>query len=187
MSLVSAAQACANAEAEIPDFGFARVHAAARSAWSELLARVQVGAAGVERDTLRLFYSSVRGGAVCVRALVLMWRGCSCTGRTSRPRTVRALSPPSEARRSRPRRHRREPKVELDRAVLRLAVLQRASPPAPSRKQTRDAARQWDTYRTLYPLFSLHDPTTFARIVRGMVDIQKHEGALPACIRRRRR
>ncbi|KAJ8088712.1 hypothetical protein PM082_013955 [Marasmius tenuissimus] len=39
----------------------------------------------------------------------------------------------------------------------------------------------WDTYRTLFPLMSLHDPTTFARIVRGMIDIQKHEGWLPEC------
>lgn len=39
----------------------------------------------------------------------------------------------------------------------------------------------WDTYRTLYPLMSLHDPITFANIVRGMVDIQRHEGWLPEC------
>ncbi|KAK1229538.1 hypothetical protein PQX77_007364 [Marasmius sp. AFHP31] len=39
----------------------------------------------------------------------------------------------------------------------------------------------WDTYRTLFPLMSLHDPTTFARIVRSMIDIQKHEGWLPEC------
>ncbi|RDB16520.1 hypothetical protein Hypma_002899 [Hypsizygus marmoreus] len=39
----------------------------------------------------------------------------------------------------------------------------------------------WDTYRTLYPLLSLHDPITFAKIVRGMVDIQKNEGWLPEC------
>ncbi|KAF8153388.1 glycosyl hydrolase family 92-domain-containing protein [Crassisporium funariophilum] len=39
----------------------------------------------------------------------------------------------------------------------------------------------WDTYRTLYPLMSLHDPVTFSRIVRGMIDIQKHEGWLPEC------
>lgn len=35
---------------------------------------------------------------------------------------------------------------------------------------------KWDTYRTLYPLMSLHDPIRFADIVRGMIDIQKHEG-----------
>ncbi|KAF9261888.1 hypothetical protein L218DRAFT_463546 [Marasmius fiardii PR-910] len=39
----------------------------------------------------------------------------------------------------------------------------------------------WDTYRTLFPLMSLHDPANFARIVRGMIDIQKHEGWLPEC------
>ncbi|TCD69013.1 hypothetical protein EIP91_009076 [Steccherinum ochraceum] len=39
----------------------------------------------------------------------------------------------------------------------------------------------WDTYRTLYPLFSLHDPENFARIVRGMINIQQHEGWLPEC------
>ena len=32
--------------------------------------------------------------------------------------------------------------------------------------------------RTFYPLMSLHDPVRFADIVRGMIDIQKHEGAL---------
>ncbi|GJJ11429.1 hypothetical protein Clacol_005662 [Clathrus columnatus] len=40
---------------------------------------------------------------------------------------------------------------------------------------------KWDTYRTLYPLMSLHDPVTFARIIRGMIDIQKYEGWLPEC------
>ncbi|KAL0573680.1 hypothetical protein V5O48_008277 [Marasmius crinis-equi] len=39
----------------------------------------------------------------------------------------------------------------------------------------------WDTYRTLFPLMSLHDPANFARIVRSMIDIQKHEGWLPEC------
>ena len=35
---------------------------------------------------------------------------------------------------------------------------------------------QWVTFRTLYPLMSLHDPVNFARIVRGMINIQQHEG-----------
>ncbi|KAI0649690.1 glycoside hydrolase family 92 protein [Trametes meyenii] len=39
----------------------------------------------------------------------------------------------------------------------------------------------WDTYRTLYSFMSLHDPATFARIVRGMINIQQHEGWLPEC------
>lgn len=39
-----------------------------------------------------------------------------------------------------------------------------------------DSNTQWDTYRTLYPFLSLHDPVNFARIVRGMINIQRHEG-----------
>ncbi|KAH8112965.1 glycoside hydrolase family 92 protein [Phellopilus nigrolimitatus] len=39
----------------------------------------------------------------------------------------------------------------------------------------------WDTFRTLYPLYSLHDPENFARIVRGQINIQQHEGWLPEC------
>ncbi|KAI0708309.1 glycoside hydrolase family 92 protein [Earliella scabrosa] len=39
----------------------------------------------------------------------------------------------------------------------------------------------WDTYRTMFPLMSLHDPATFARIVRAMINIQQHEGWIPEC------
>ncbi|KAI0697371.1 glycoside hydrolase family 92 protein [Cytidiella melzeri] len=39
----------------------------------------------------------------------------------------------------------------------------------------------WDTFRTLYPWMSLHDPADFARIVRGLINIQQHEGWLPEC------
>ncbi|KIK62310.1 glycoside hydrolase family 92 protein [Collybiopsis luxurians FD-317 M1] len=39
----------------------------------------------------------------------------------------------------------------------------------------------WDTFRALYSLMALHDPVTFSRIVRGMIDIQVHEGWLPEC------
>lgn len=38
---------------------------------------------------------------------------------------------------------------------------------------------QWDTFRTLYPLMALHDPVTFSLIVRGMLNIQQHEGKHP--------
>jgi putative alpha-1,2-mannosidase len=43
-------------------------------------------------------------------------------------------------------------------------------------KVTHEVNFQWDTFRTLYPLMSLHDPVRFADIVRGMIDIQVHEG-----------
>lgn len=52
------------------------------------------------------------------------------------------------------------------------------SHPAPIYRTSFLSNWQWDTYRTLYPLFSLHDPVNLARIVRGMIDIQRHEGRL---------
>ncbi|THH06986.1 hypothetical protein EW145_g3696 [Phellinidium pouzarii] len=39
----------------------------------------------------------------------------------------------------------------------------------------------WDTFRTLYPLYSIQAPETFALIVRGLINIQQHEGWLPEC------
>ncbi|KAF9059872.1 glycoside hydrolase family 92 protein [Rhodocollybia butyracea] len=39
----------------------------------------------------------------------------------------------------------------------------------------------WDTFRTLFPLFSLHDPERFALITRAMIDIWRFEGWLPEC------
>ncbi|KZT08230.1 glycoside hydrolase family 92 protein [Laetiporus sulphureus 93-53] len=39
----------------------------------------------------------------------------------------------------------------------------------------------WDTFRALYALMSLHDPVNFARIIRGLINIQQHEGWLPEC------
>lgn len=45
---------------------------------------------------------------------------------------------------------------------------------------------QWDTFRALYALLSLHDPLNFARIVRGMINIQQHEGELSLAVGGRR-
>lgn len=59
VSLISSAQACANAEEEIPDFDFERVHRESRAQWNDLLGRVQVDTTGVPRETVELFYSSV--------------------------------------------------------------------------------------------------------------------------------
>lgn len=60
VSLVSSKQACANAEEEIPDFNFDEVHRNARAQWNGLLSRVQVDTTGVPKETVELFYSSVR-------------------------------------------------------------------------------------------------------------------------------
>jgi putative alpha-1,2-mannosidase len=59
VSFISSAQACANAEEEIPDFDFDSVHAASRAQWNELLGRIQVDTTGVALETIQLLYSSV--------------------------------------------------------------------------------------------------------------------------------
>lgn len=62
VSLISSAQACSNAETEIPDFGFERVRADARKQWNDVLGRIQVDTTGVDVTTVQLFYSSVSLG-----------------------------------------------------------------------------------------------------------------------------
>lgn len=61
VSFISSAQACANAEEEIPDFDFERVHKASRGEWNDLLGRVRVDDAslGDGGEAKALFYSSV--------------------------------------------------------------------------------------------------------------------------------
>ena len=58
VSLVSAAQACETAEAEVPDFDFDRVREEGRKQWNDLLGRFDVEID--DRETAVLFYSSVR-------------------------------------------------------------------------------------------------------------------------------
>lgn len=60
VSFISSAQACSNAEEEISDWDFERVHSNALAQWNELLGRVQVDPTGVEEEKIQLFYSSVR-------------------------------------------------------------------------------------------------------------------------------
>lgn len=59
VSFISSAQACANAQEEIPTFDFDGVHTANRAQWNDLLSRVQVDTRGVDAETTELFYSSV--------------------------------------------------------------------------------------------------------------------------------
>ncbi|KAH9033368.1 glycoside hydrolase family 92 protein [Lactarius pseudohatsudake] len=128
VSLISTEQACANAEAEIPDFDIINVANAARAAWNDLLGRVEVEIAHGQEDLRVLFYSSL----------------------------YRSHISPADYTGENPLWSSTEPYYD-------------------------SFYCNWDTYRTLYPLYSLHDPERFAQIVRGMIDIQKHEGWLPEC------
>lgn len=60
ISLISTAQACANAEEEIHDWDFEKVVQQSRDQWSDILERVQVDTNGVDENTTSLLYSSVR-------------------------------------------------------------------------------------------------------------------------------
>ncbi|KAG8753287.1 hypothetical protein FRC12_011599 [Ceratobasidium sp. 428] len=64
VSFISADQACASAEEEIPDFGFDRVRAESRAKWNELLGRVRVDETGVDKNTTALLYSSMYRTAI---------------------------------------------------------------------------------------------------------------------------
>ncbi|KAF8267730.1 glycoside hydrolase family 92 protein [Lactarius quietus] len=128
VSLISAEQACENAETEIPNFDIITVANAARAQWNDLLSRVEVEIAHGQEDLRVLFYSSL----------------------------YRTHISPADYTGENPLWSSTEPYYD-------------------------SFYCNWDTYRTLYPLYSLHDPLGFAQIVRGMIDIQQHEGWLPEC------
>ncbi|KAJ7274823.1 glycosyl hydrolase family 92-domain-containing protein [Mycena rebaudengoi] len=126
VSFVSTAQACRNAEEEIPDWNFARVVSDSENQWRDILGRVEVDTTNVDEDTVTLLYSSLYRTHIVPGD----YTGENAAWKSSEP--------------------------------------------------YYDAFYcNWDTYRTLFPLMSLHDPANFARIVRGMIDIQKHEGWIP--------
>lgn len=58
-SFISSAQACAHAEAEIPDFGFDAVRAAAQQAWEAKLSPISLDATGVNESFVTNFFSGV--------------------------------------------------------------------------------------------------------------------------------
>lgn len=56
-SFISSEQACAHAEAEIPDFGFNSTRAAARDAWVDKLSHISIDTTGANDTFATLFYS----------------------------------------------------------------------------------------------------------------------------------
>ncbi|TVY87384.1 putative secreted glycosidase, partial [Lachnellula willkommii] len=59
VSFISVAQACHNAETEIPDFGFEKVRKSAEDAWRTKLAVVEVDATGVDDNLQTVFWSGI--------------------------------------------------------------------------------------------------------------------------------
>ncbi|TGO08446.1 hypothetical protein BTUL_0209g00170 [Botrytis tulipae] len=59
VSYISSDQACANAEAEIPDFDFTAVQNAAETTWRNKISPIKVSTAGIDSSILTNFYSGI--------------------------------------------------------------------------------------------------------------------------------
>lgn len=59
VSFISAAQACSNAEKEIPKFDFAKTQAAAEAAWDKKLSVIQIDETDADEDLLQSFWSGI--------------------------------------------------------------------------------------------------------------------------------
>lgn len=59
VSFISVAQACSNAEKEIPDYDFDAVHQAARDAWTDSLGVISITPGGVNESLQTVFWSGV--------------------------------------------------------------------------------------------------------------------------------
>lgn len=57
VSFISADQACGNAEKEVPDFAFDKLHKAAQDVWREKLSVIKVDATGVSDELQTVFWS----------------------------------------------------------------------------------------------------------------------------------
>lgn len=128
----SAAQACSNAEREIPgssSFDFDRTHAAAAAAWRAKMAPIRVSRTpGVNRSLLTNFYSGI----------------------------YRTMLNPQDYSGENPLWASDEPYFDSLYCI-------------------------WDLFRSQLPFLTLVDPPTSARIVRSLIDTQRHLGWLPDC------
>jgi putative alpha-1,2-mannosidase len=61
VSFHNADQACANAEAEVPDWDWDKIQGASAGAWEDVLSRVTVDTAVEDATVVELLYSSVSG------------------------------------------------------------------------------------------------------------------------------
>ena len=59
VSFISQAQACANAEEEVPDWNWNAVQGASQAKWEDVLQRVKVDVSKEDPTVVQLLYSSV--------------------------------------------------------------------------------------------------------------------------------
>jgi putative alpha-1,2-mannosidase len=128
LSFISVAQACRNAELEIPDFDFERVKAAAEEAWRQKLQVVEIVPGGADIDSQVVFWSGI----------------------------YRTMISPQDYTGENPLWNSTEPYFDSFYCI-------------------------WDSFRSQHPFLTLVDPVEQTRMVRGLIDIFKHEGKLPDC------
>lgn len=78
ISLISATQACSNAEEEVPDWSWDRVQEASRSKWEEMLSRIIVDTDREDSNVVKLLYSSVMRLLLCAKWQLIVF--CSYIG-----------------------------------------------------------------------------------------------------------
>lgn len=128
LSFINAAQACRNAESEIPDFDFELVKVSAEEEWRKKLRVIDI----VPEETN-------------VDLQVIFWSGI-----------YRTMISPQDYTGENSLWNSSEPYFDSFYCI-------------------------WDSFRSQHPFLTLVDPVEQTRMVRGLIDIFKHEGKLPDC------
>jgi hypothetical protein len=163
--MLSAEQACANAEEEISSWDWNAVQGAAADQWRTVLGYVGADLGKENATVLELLYSSVS------QIRIVVTDGNELTGLVAVPRKPGASEP-----------HPREPLLGKLRTLLRRALLVHLlcyllcafADCIPTQSS-------WDTFRTVHPLQALLYPRAWADIVRTYVDGWRHTGYIPEC------
>ncbi|KAF2646597.1 hypothetical protein P280DRAFT_486215 [Massarina eburnea CBS 473.64] len=131
LSFISEAQACSNAEKEIPSPDVSSINsvaAAAEKVWREKLDVIDVVPGGASDVLLRSFWSGV----------------------------YRSMISPQDYTGENPLWKSDEPYYDSYYCI-------------------------WDSFRSIHPLITLLDPHSQTLMVRGLLDVYRHEGKLPDC------
>ncbi|KAL4916223.1 glycosyl hydrolase family 92-domain-containing protein [Aspergillus aurantiobrunneus] len=128
LSFISSAQACRNAEDEIPSFDFDATRSAAVNLWTEKLAPIRVSRTGVNSSFLTNFYSGI----------------------------YRTMVNPQDYTDENPLWRSAEPYYDSFYCL-------------------------WDSFRSQLPFLTIVDPSAVTRMIRSLIDTQRHLGWLPDC------
>lgn len=167
VSMISSAQACSNAEDEVPTtsdgaWDWDAIMANSNNEWEGVLSRVLIDVEKENSTVVELLYSSVRNSTAFVPLCLLICSSAlSClshTGEFYRRKSILGLS-----------------FSVLRRYVLVSVGLLLASPFCSKFRSS------WDVFRTVHPLLSLTSPQEWSQIVNAYVDGWRNTGYIPEC------